>query len=85
VVDDGGGCCYGGGGARALLGREKSTSIMRHSLKGLQLDLFFFIRLRLARLRFTSEAIFLCFSSMNSSIGRVRAVLVNRLAKQLYM
>jgi hypothetical protein len=43
------------------------------------------LRPRLARLHFTSEAIFWGFSSMNSSIGEVGAVLVNRLAKQLHI
>ena len=39
--------------------------------------------LRLAQLYFTSETVICCFSSINSSIGRAAAVLVNYLTKQL--
>ena len=39
---------------------------------------------RLSRLYFTSKAVFCGFSSMNSSIGGAGAILVNRLAKQLF-
>jgi len=44
----------------------------------------YIFRLRLARLHFISEAVFSGFSSMNSSIGGAGAILVNRLAKQLF-
>jgi hypothetical protein len=40
---------------------------------------------RLALHHFISKAVIFAFSSMNSSIGGARVVLVNRLAKQLHM
>jgi IS1 family transposase len=43
------------------------------------------LRPRLARLHFTSEAVFWSFNSVNSSISEAGAVLVNRLAKQLHI
>ena len=43
------------------------------------------IRPHLARLHFINEAVFWGFSSMDSSIGGARAVVINRLAKQLYI
>ena len=67
-------------GGAAPCGWRQTTPALRESRRSLRTTI---LRPRLAGLHFTSEAIFFCFSSTNSSTGGAEAVLVNRLAKWL--